>query len=148
MTRWLLQLCIKIQEILLNSALVDASIYIYIYIYIHIYIYIYIYTYIYIYIYKYIYIYIYLIKQYWHPLSTNFCIYPFETPHRFYGIRRELVNWFPSTFCRSWTIKYIAKAMWLLHVHYYFVSVEQIEQNVLGNQLIMGGLLTNFCRMP
>ena len=34
----------------------------------------------------------YLIKQYRHPLSKHFCIYPFESPHRFYGIRLELVN--------------------------------------------------------
>ena len=46
----------------------------------------------------------YLIKQYIHPLSTHVCIYPFESPHRFYDIRRHLVNkppiinWFPNTF--------------------------------------------------
>ena len=45
------------------------------------------------------------IKQYRHPLSTHFYIHPFESPYRFYGIRRELVNKpsminrFPSTFC-------------------------------------------------
>ena len=46
----------------------------------------------------------YLIKQYRHPLSTDFCIYPFELPHQYYGSQWELVykppiiNWFPSTF--------------------------------------------------
>ena len=34
----------------------------------------------------------YFIKQYRHVLSTYFCIYPFELPHWFYGIRRELVD--------------------------------------------------------
>ena len=33
-----------------------------------------------------IYIYIYLIKLYRYPLSTHFCIYPFELLHWFYGI--------------------------------------------------------------
>ena len=32
------------------------------------------------------------IKQYKHPLSIHFCIYPFESPNRCYGIRWELVN--------------------------------------------------------
>ena len=63
----------------------------------------YIYIYIYIYIYYYYYN-IYLIKQYRHPLSTHFCIYPFESLHQFYGIQWELVNKLfiissPSTFC-------------------------------------------------
>ena len=65
-----------------------------------------IYIYIYIYIYRqYFFVNTYFIKQYRHPLSTHFCIYPFESPHRFYGIRLELVheppiiNWFPRTFC-------------------------------------------------
>ena len=50
----------------------------------------------------------YLIKQYRHPLSTHICIYPFESLHRFYDIRREsvnkppMINWFPSTkMCRQ-----------------------------------------------
>ena len=49
----------------------------------------------------------YLIKQYRHPLSTDFRIYPFGSPHRIFGIRRGLVNktpiinWFLSTFCPS-----------------------------------------------
>ena len=30
--------------------------------------------------------------MYRHPLSTYFCIYPFESPYRFYGIQRELVD--------------------------------------------------------
>ena len=33
----------------------------------------------------------YLIKQYRYPLSTHFCIYPFESPNRFHGIRWELI---------------------------------------------------------
>ena len=46
----------------------------------------------------------YLTKQYRHPTSTHFCIYPFESPHRCFGIWEELVNespviiWFPSAF--------------------------------------------------
>ena len=34
----------------------------------------------------------YLIKQYRHPLSIHFYIYLLASHHRFYGIRRELVN--------------------------------------------------------
>ena len=47
----------------------------------------------------------YLIKQYKYLSPIPFCIYPFESLHRFYDIRRELANkhpmihWFPSTFC-------------------------------------------------
>ena len=47
----------------------------------------------------------YFIQQYRQYLSTQFFIYLFESPHWFYGIRRELVNetplinWFPSSFC-------------------------------------------------
>ena len=54
---------------------------------------------------SYIYIYIYIIKQYRHPLSTHFCIYPFESLHQCYRILQELayktpkINWFPSVFC-------------------------------------------------
>ena len=50
-------------------------------------------------------IYIYFIKQFRHPLSRHFCIYPFKSPSWFYGNRWELVNetpiinWLPSTFC-------------------------------------------------
>ena len=65
------------------------------------------YIYIYIYIYvcgrvhvcvcvcilgEYFFVITYLIKQYRHPLSTHFCIDPFESPHRFYETQRELVN--------------------------------------------------------
>ena len=57
----------------------------------------------------------YLIKLYKHPLSTHFCIYPFESPHLFYGIWWELVNkpaiinWFPCVDkgCLYCLIKYI-----------------------------------------
>ena len=47
----------------------------------------------------------YFIKQYSHLLSTHFGICPFELPHWFYGIWRDLVNethistWYPNTFC-------------------------------------------------
>ena len=74
----------------------------------------------------------YFIEQYRHLLSTHFCICPFQLPYRFYGIRQELVDETPITNCylvlsaQFWAIirgLYIAKAMWLLHVHYFFVSV-------------------------
>ena len=45
-----------------------------------------------------------MIKQYRHPLCTHFCINPFVSPYRLYGIQREFlnksptINWFPSTF--------------------------------------------------
>ena len=74
-------------------------------------------------------------------MSTYFCICPFQLPNWFYCIRRELVNetpitnCYPSTFCaRSWSIircAYIAKAMWPLHVHYYFVSVYYLYRFVV-----------------
>ena len=54
---------------------------------------------------QYVFVNTYLIKQYRHPLSTIFCIYPFDSQYQFYVIRRELVNklpiinWFRCTFC-------------------------------------------------
>ena len=59
-----------------------------------------------------------MIKQYRYPLSTHFYINPFKLLRRSYVIRQEwidktlIINWFPSTFCRSWAIikcVYIAK---------------------------------------
>ena len=61
-----------------------------------------------------------MIEQYKHPLSTHFCTFPFEIPHRFYGIQRELVNKshiyhsFPCTFYLIMAIisvMYIAKTI-------------------------------------
>ena len=87
---------------------------------------------VYIYIYIYIYINVFFIKQYRQFLSRHLCISPFELPHWFYDIQRELVNetsipnWYPSTLCRSWAIiwdVYITKAISSLHIHYYFVRV-------------------------
>ena len=55
---------------------------------------------------------IYFIKHYRHPSLTHFCIYPFESPHWFYGIQRELVNETlkinssPSTLCPIYSYHY------------------------------------------
>ena len=60
---------------------------------------------------RYIYIYIYLIKQYRHRLFTHFCIYPFESPHRFYSIWRELDN-------KPRIINWLSIAFWLILDHH------------------------------
>ena len=97
----------------------------------------------------------YMIKQYRYPLSTHFCSYPFESPHRFYGLQQELINlpWLIGSLifsARSWTIiksVYIAKVMWPLHVHYYFVSVGHLLFILVccGNIYFLTGSKSSSC---
>ena len=78
---------------------VRVCIYLYVRILVNTFIYIYIYTKKIIYTYMYVYVFgkhlfvnTHFIKQYRYPLSTHFCIYPFESPHWFYVMRQKLVE--------------------------------------------------------